>query len=289
MEPVEILHKEKRSKRKRKLIVDEEKILASNTICNQLANTEDIVKPATLAPPTKLRMRLKEASTTDKLFNWPTMNNTAPNICKIITQNLTAKITHDQDVEETVERMEVHDIESPREGDLDATEEQVKSPRSPRKRKGAHTTETDDQNGDEGLSFERVKSAEDENVLNLEHYGGVEEFIPEEESRVDLEVGKPEIPESQMTDEQGSGEKDEEFQERRWTKRTQQLMHTLRRELRKKETVSLDYLAKDESCKQVACKFYSCLLLKRDNEVDLQQKSAFGKILVSKGPCFHST
>lgn len=288
LEPVEILHKEKRSKRKRKLIVDDEKILASNVICNQLANTEDIIKPATLAPPTKLRMRLKETSTSDKLFNLPAMSNMAPTIRNILVQNLTSKITHDQDVDETAERMELDDRESPQEEHRDAVEEQIKSPRSPRKRKSAHSTETDDQTAPEGLPFEAERPVEEETEINLEHYEGVSEFIPEEESRLDIELNEPEVPESQMTDEQASGEKDEEFQERRWTKRTQQLMHTLKRELKTKDAVPLDDLAKEGNRKQVACKFYSCLLLKRDNEIELQQKNAFEEILVSKGPSFYT-
>lgn len=288
MEPVEILHKEKRSKRKRKLIVDEEKILASTTISNQLANTGDIVKPATLAPPTKMRMKLKETSTNDKLFNLPTIDNISPQIRNLIVQNLTAKIALDQDLDETAEKMDIDEIESPREADIDAAEEQIKSPRSPRKRKSAHSADTGDQTTADGLSFEAERPIEEENEINLEHFDGVGEFIPEEENRVDVELNEPEIPESQMTDEQGSGERDEEFLERRWTKRTQQLMHTLKRELKAKESVSLDSLAKDGNRKQVACKFYSCLLLKRDNEVEFQQKNAFGKILISKGPCFYT-
>ena len=105
--------KEKRSKRKRKLIVDEDKILSSSAISSQLASTEDIVKPATLAPPTKLRMRLKETSTTDKLFNNPALENIAPRLHKAIVQNLTAKIV---DAPEPVnEKMELEEIESPKE------------------------------------------------------------------------------------------------------------------------------------------------------------------------------
>lgn len=119
--------------------------------------------------------------------------------------------------------------------------------------------------------------------------GGIEEpFIPEEENRVDFEENDQELPESQLNDEQASGEKYEEFQARRWTKRTQQLMHTLKRELKRRESIALNVLSKQESRKQVACKFYSCLLLKRDNEVELHQKDAFGKILVSKGPNFYT-
>ena len=115
LEPIEVVSKEKRSKRKRKLIVDDEKILTSSAISSQLANTEDIVKPATLAPPTKLRMKLKETSTADKLFHNPVLENIAPVINKMIVQNFTAKIVDAPEPEETGEKMELEEIESPRE------------------------------------------------------------------------------------------------------------------------------------------------------------------------------
>ncbi len=117
LEPIEVVSKEKRSKRKRKLIVDEEKILSSSAISSQLANTEDIVKPATLAPPTKLRMRLKNTSTADKLFNNPTIENIAPQLRKAIVQNLTAKIVDAPEPEEFEEKMELEEIESPKDND----------------------------------------------------------------------------------------------------------------------------------------------------------------------------
>ena len=100
--------------------MDDEKILSSSAISSQLASTEDIVKPATLAPPTKLRMRLKDTSTTDKLFNNPTLENIAPRLHKAIVQNLTAKIVDAPEPEN--EKMELEEIESPKD---DQNEEEV--------------------------------------------------------------------------------------------------------------------------------------------------------------------
>lgn len=115
LEPIEVLGKEKKSKRKRKLIVDVEKILSSNIISSQLASTEDIVKPATLAPPTKMRMKLKDSSTTDKLFNNPNINNIAPVLRKALVHNLTSKIVDAPEPQDVGERVELEEIDSPRE------------------------------------------------------------------------------------------------------------------------------------------------------------------------------
>ena len=56
LEPIEVtVGKNKRKRRKRKLVVDEEKILSSDQIRAQMADSTDIVQPAVVAPPTKLR------------------------------------------------------------------------------------------------------------------------------------------------------------------------------------------------------------------------------------------
>ena len=162
---------------------------------------------------------------------------------------------------------------------VQVVEEKIQSPRSPRKpRKSADLARAHDSS--------TTVDKDDETPEDITNDGHLDEqfedpVIPEEDSRVDFEENEQDVPESQMNDKQASGEKYEEFQARRWTKRTQQLMHTLKRELKRRDSIGLDVLTKQESRKQVACKFYSCLLLKRDNEVELQQKDVFGKIYVS--------
>lgn len=56
LEPIEVtVGKDKRKRRKRKLVVDERKNLTGDQIRAQLADTSDIVQSANVAPPTKLR------------------------------------------------------------------------------------------------------------------------------------------------------------------------------------------------------------------------------------------
>lgn len=162
--------------------------------------------------------------------------------------------------------------------------EKIRSPVSPRKRKSRRTNDSSFASPSKAASESPAEITNDLNDAEVDPA-----FIPEEDNRLDFELEQnPDemLPESQLNDEQGTGEKYEEFQARRWTKRTQQLMHTLKRELKNRKSIGLDVLSKQETRKQAACKFYSCLLLKRDNEVELQQKDAFGRILVLKGPCF---
>ena len=51
---------EKKGKRKRKLIVDEQKGIPSETMKRQMSDTQDIVTTLDLAPPTKKLMHRKE-------------------------------------------------------------------------------------------------------------------------------------------------------------------------------------------------------------------------------------
>ena len=56
LEPIEIVDKKnKPKKRKRKLVVDQEKILVTEQIKAQIKCDEDIIKTAVVAPPTKAR------------------------------------------------------------------------------------------------------------------------------------------------------------------------------------------------------------------------------------------
>lgn len=59
---------EKKGKRKRKLIVDEQKGIPSETMKLQLSDTTDIVTTLDLAPPTKKLMHWKETGGVEKLF-----------------------------------------------------------------------------------------------------------------------------------------------------------------------------------------------------------------------------
>lgn len=52
-------------------------------------------------------------------------------------------------------------------------------------------------------------------------------------------------------------------------------------------SVSLtDMLRKNHNRKQAAAKFYTCLVLKKHNVIEVQQDQPYGDILLSRGPNF---
>jgi cohesin complex subunit SCC1 len=56
------------------LIVDGVKAISGDDLKSQLLDTEDILIPLDLAPPTKKLMVMKEVGATDKLFSLPGNN-----------------------------------------------------------------------------------------------------------------------------------------------------------------------------------------------------------------------
>ena len=65
---VVFLGTERKAKRKRKLVIDDQKGIASETMKLQLSDTGDIVTTLDLAPPTKKLMHWKETGGVEKLF-----------------------------------------------------------------------------------------------------------------------------------------------------------------------------------------------------------------------------
>lgn len=285
LEPVEIVQKEKRSRRKRKLIVDDEKILATEAIKSQLADTSDIVKPATLAPPTKCRMKLKISSTGEKLFALPGTEFFASPVVDAFMHNLTKEVNGESDTTESEEKMDIDEPEMAREGE-DVSGIYEGSKRSSVSFANIEANETvilEEPIIDHALDIDDRPMEEEEPFLA----GGVEDIYPNKDELEDNEL-EQELAASQRNEEQQSSETSEQFENRRWTKRTQQLLHTLKREFQKKDTVNFGSLVHKSSRKQVAYKFYSCLLLSKESSIDVHQKKPFGDILISKGQNFES-
>jgi len=94
--------------------------------------------------------------------------------------------------------------------------------------------------------------------------------------------------ESDEEDEEGqAGDQDQE--EKRWNKRTQQMLHGLQRVMAKTgaESVSLLDLCRNNNKKQAAAKFYSFLVLKKQQAIELNQAEPYSDIIATAGPRFH--
>ncbi|XP_064652432.1 double-strand-break repair protein rad21 homolog isoform X3 [Lineus longissimus] len=89
---------ERRTKRKRKLIVDDAKGIPSESMKLQLSDTGDIVTTLDLAPPTKKLMHWKETGGVEKLFALPGRNLPSRGLPQVFLKNLTTKpVTEDEE------------------------------------------------------------------------------------------------------------------------------------------------------------------------------------------------
>lgn len=86
-----------------------------------------------------------------------------------------------------------------------------------------------------------------------------------------------------------SSEAEEEAEERRWNKRTQQMSFILNRSFSRGEpNVHFSQLVRANNRKQVASKFYTLLVLKKLQAVDVLQPAPYADIIISAGSKFEA-
>ncbi|KAM8841167.1 RAD21 cohesin complex component b [Spinachia spinachia] len=82
---------------------------------------------------------------------------------------------------------------------------------------------------------------------------------------------------------------DQDQEERRWNKRTQQMLIGLQRVMAKtgSQSIGLLDLCRNNNKKQAAAKFYSFLVLKKQQAVELVQEEPYSDIIATPGARFH--
>lgn len=280
LEPVDVstVTKERRGKRKRKLVVDNSKELTADDIRAQLNDCSDIVQQKCFPPPTKKALAWKTMASSEQLFQKPGLP-LAPELIKVITRNYSTNIPGlpvDEDLDLNL------DQEEPRNADVSGMPVDTT----------ANLEAGDEISAVAPPTTEQPSLVDDTRLLDLE-MGGNDDLLdlPEDAaSRVIPEMPDLEAEEeptaTQSTEERHSNELTEEFEQRRWTKRTQQVFRILNRNLSNKKDVPFSSLTQRCSRKQAASRFYTCLLLTKDGTIDVEQSEAYGPIQISKGPRF---
>ncbi|XP_074122665.1 double-strand-break repair protein rad21 homolog [Sminthopsis crassicaudata] len=328
LEPIDITVKETKAKRKRKLIVDSVKELDSKTIRAQLSDYSDIVTTLDLAPPTKKLMMWKETGGVEKLFSLPAQPLWNNRLLKLFTRCLTPLVPEDlrkrrkggeadnldeflkdfenpevprEEQQQQQQQQQQHDVidepiieepshlqESIMEGSRTNLDESVMPPPPPQtgvKRK-AQQVEPEPVLPPEQLQQLEMPPVElpPEEPPNICQLIPELELLPEKEK--EKEKDKEEEEEEEEEDATG-GDQDQE--ERRWNKRTQQMLHGLQRALAKTgaESISLLDLCRNTNRKQAAAKFYSFLVLKKQQAIELKQEEPYSDIVATPGPRFH--
>merc|ERR1719511_357425 len=86
-----------RTKRKRKLVVDEVKAIAGEEMKAQLSDTQDIMTTLDLAPPTKKLMHWKETGGVEKLFALPGRQIVSKWLSRLFIDNQVTRYTTEEE------------------------------------------------------------------------------------------------------------------------------------------------------------------------------------------------
>lgn len=309
LEPLDMTGRGKeRVKRKRRLVVDSDKEFPGTQIKAQFQDFKDLLQPKCFPPPTKKAMIWKEMAGCDQLFSRPTAPQLQAELTDLITRNYSTVIPGepapsvidlDQDTSTTGK-----DVTTPK--DKTADREVLRGDNAD------HTAATDTTlgettvpegeitdlppgpdptmmmddlgfglEGDEGRPFEDIETGDvgDKSLATGDAEEPTSRVIPDLPELDD-------IPSVQSSEEQQSNELSEEFERRRWTKRTQQVLRVLGRNLSGKESLEFSSLTQRCSRKQAASRFYTCLLLAKEGMVDVTQEEPYAEIVIQKGPKF---
>uniref|UniRef100_A0A8C1CBJ6 RAD21 cohesin complex component a n=2 Tax=Cyprinus carpio TaxID=7962 RepID=A0A8C1CBJ6_CYPCA len=311
LEPIDITVKETKAKRKRKLIVDSLKELDSKTIRAQLSDYSDIVTTLDLAPPTKKLMMWKETGGVEKLFSLPAQPLWNGRLLKMFTRCLTPLVP-----DELRKRRKGGEADS-----LEDFLKELENPEVPREEVFRNITIMEEPSMLQASSMEGSRTALDESMMPPpSRQRGVKrkslEKDPVDQSVLSQQLDMPQVdlppedstdlsrlvPELDLLDdknkekdkddsdeegEEGQGDQDQE--ERRWNKRTQQMLHGLQRVMAKTgaQSISLLELCRNNNKKQAAAKFYSFLVLKKQQAIELTQAEPYSDIIATQGPRFH--
>jgi len=133
------------------------------------------------------------------------------------------------------------------------------------------------------IDMPQVEMPPEETTLNLTQLVPELDLLSSEKSK----DGKKDGDSDEEDDEEQTGDQDQE--EKRWNKRTQQMLHGLQRVMAKtgQDSVSLLELCRNNNRKQAAAKFYSFLVLKKQQAIEVGQTEPYSDIIARAGPRFH--
>uniref|UniRef100_A0A2K5NNJ3 Rad21/Rec8-like protein N-terminal domain-containing protein n=1 Tax=Cercocebus atys TaxID=9531 RepID=A0A2K5NNJ3_CERAT len=298
LEPIDVTIKETKAERKRKLIVDSAKDLDNKTIRAQLSDYSDTVTALDVAPPTKKLMMWKETGGVEKLFYLPAQplwNNT---LLKLFTCCFTLLLPED--------------LRKRRKGgeadNLDGFLKEFENPEVPGEDQQQHHQQCDVFNEPileepshlQESVMEASRTNLDESTMAPPPPQGVNDpepvMLPQQVEQMEIPPRLPELellPEKEMEkekekendgeeeDEDVSGD-DQDQEERRWNKRTQQVLCGLQQAFAKTGAESFSLLEK-----QAVTKLYSFLVLKKQQAIELTQEEPYSDINATPGPRFH--
>ncbi|CAG2175878.1 unnamed protein product [Oppiella nova] len=317
LEPLEGQGLERRRKRRKKLgmLIDEVKTLSGEEMKAQLSDTGDIMTTLDLAPPSKKLMHWKRTGTSDKMFALPERLMPCARLLVLYSRHLTTTRI-EVDMEDQLpegELMNGHDMPPPL-PELDDLEEQLpqlspiaedlqppKTPKTPsytrtppkKKRKTEDRKHKDKEAVNNHITRDETPDSRLKDVSSLQNiragslatseqpFQHTFDTFQEEDDDDDMygapmSVGPPEP--------MFEGETEEQFEERITKRRTDILLRYMVTQLEEGPLLFTN-LVKHNRRKQVAQKFFSLLVLKKQQAIELTQNAdiPYAEIYIEKG------
>lgn len=316
-----------RRKRRRRLgiIVDEVKTLSGEEIKAQLSDTKDIVTALDLAPPSKQLMEVKRSTNVDKLFNQPECHILSKVLVEHYTRNLiSSKLDHQAADGElpSIARLDgsnynmyngnnVDSLNVPsfndyphddsvvppdvsylnNQGDFDIIPPTPKTPadayrsvnqtKQDTPRKKTRAKPDSDQLIDKPRS--KNKKSHDDSITPSDQPNMSLDDTYNTNNNNNTTNDDDDVP---VDDVMNAGETEEQYEERIRNRRTHILLQLMGPRL-DEGTMQFSQLCRNYRRKQVAQHFFSLLVLKKQQALDLVQEetgNSYGELYISKGP-----
>ncbi|CAB0043838.1 unnamed protein product [Trichogramma brassicae] len=364
-----------KTKRKRKLIVDEVKNISGEEMKSQLSDTSDIITTLDLAPPTKRLMHWKETGGVEKLFALPARPIPARVLFKNYQRHLTSKTYDHEDfgkmanADEEAQPLEQMRDE-PKEPENIFEQSGIQTRRSSRKRKAPADEEPSSPLQPDITQASVASEQVDPSMQNIvtsplpmhqqpQHNSQISEpAVPDISSIMNshgpdnplMSMEMPQIPPNEVssllgtaddpvddnphmenmgydhnapflggydnnrgmpspggisdrgpatpwnqddyefppsvgpTEEQQTDETYEQFEERVLNKRAAHMYNAIKNKLDCRENMTLSEMTHKNSRKQAAQKFYTILVLKKFQVLEINQECSYAEVYLTKGP-----
>ncbi|XP_032715269.1 double-strand-break repair protein rad21-like protein 1 [Lontra canadensis] len=266
---------EKRKGKKRKLLIDPIKEISSKIMHKQLTSFTDTLMVLELAPPTQRLMMWKKKGGVDTLLSTAAQDLTHAELKMLFTKcflssgfKLGRKLIRKETVREEVESKNI--IETSVMEELNSQRDLNQSKMWKDVIDGSNCSSHEDINKNTSSEQDIVEmvslAAEESSLMNAI-------LAQENETRtVELE----------------SSENEHNTETERWNRRILRILHSLRESNKMgMQYFSLMKLCRNSDRKQAAAKFYSFLVLKKQQAIELSQSTPYADIIATVGPMFH--
>jgi hypothetical protein len=321
----------RKRRRRLGIIIDEVKTLSGEEIKAQLSDTKDIVTALDLAPPTKQLMEVKRSANVEKLFTQPECHILSKVLIEHYTRNLiSSKLDHDTAEGELPSmarpdgfnnsfngHMDSFAPSFGYEGDIGGNQDVSylmdnqgdlsggdyplpKTPKTPGAHRGSQQSQTASKSGSPKKKRAKTDASSDQSIdpkqrsvtkrpqdMPSEH--GDMSFNNESYNNNNITAEDDE--DGPTDDPMNVGETEEQYEERIRNRRTHILLQLLGPRLDEEGAIQFSQLCRNYRRKQVAQNFFSLLVLKKQQAIDLVQEetgNSYGELYISKGPKYNA-